>query len=562
MRPEPERYADRMAEAPARATRWVAFRDALSNGNILRAESSIAAGVVAHVAWVSTMLVVTFNLLGPIGPGWFLIVRQIAGAVSAPVYAALAGRFRRERVLAGSIVARGVAVALVIPLLGQHDVTVPLFLVLALEGFTQSAPKALNDALMPWLAASPAQLVAANAVSALLETSGVLVGAGVAAVALGFSGPTVALAIIVVFCALGAWPLFTIRGIDTRVRNESTRVVGELAGGIGVLRRSANARVVVVVMTVTASLTGIAQSVVASIATELLHMGTSGTPVLIGAVGIGGLIGGVASLSLGRHSLSLPMAAGFLGCAAILLVLAVTSAQAVAIALLAAFGIAVAYQIVCGRTLLQRSTSGRSLDLLVGVNAVIAVSVVGVAGFCAAEVNAAIGVRGTLRMAAGLALLGAIYGAWRVLRVERRSPVQHEELDAIRSVGAFRPLSVAAADQLASALIAARAAEGDVVVRQGESAEDMFLVGSGVFEAIVDGQPVRTLSGGDHFGEIALLFDVPRTATVRCVQAGALWRLRREDFLSAITGNSTTQDAIKAIADQRLEHAGGVKPHD
>lgn len=553
-----------MAEAPARASRWAAFRNALSNANIARAESSIAAGVVAHVAWVSTMLVVTFDLLGPVGPGWFLIVRQITGAISAPVYAALAGRFRRERVLAGSIVARGVAVALVIPLLGHHTVSALLFLVIALEGFTQSAPKALYDALMPWLADSPAQLVAANAVSALLETSGVLVGAGVAAIALGSSGPAAALVTIVVFCALGAWPLFTIRGVDTRVRSEGSRIVNELAGGIAVLRKSTNARVVVAVMAVTASLTGTAQSVVASIASDVLHIGASGTPVLIGAVGIGGLVGGIASLSLGRHSMSLPMVFGFLACVAVLLALAVTSAEALAIPLLSAFGIGIAYQIVCGRTLLQRSASGRSLDLLAGINAVIAVSVVGVAGLCAAEVNAAIGVRATLRLAAGLALLGAIYGLLRVLRVERRAPVQREELDAIRSVAAFRPLSVAAADQLASSLIAAPSADGDVVVRQGESGDDMFLIGSGVFEAVVDGQPVRTLRDGDHFGEIALLFDVPRTATVRCLRAGTLWRLRRQDFLRAITGNSTTQDAIKAIVDQRLEHAGnlGLEPAD
>lgn len=504
------------------------------------------------------MLVVTFEQLGPIGPGWFLIVRQITGAISAPVYAALAGRFRRERVLAGSIVARGVTVALVIPLLGQHTVSALLFVVIALEGFTQSAPKALQDALLPWLADSPAQLVAANAVSALLETSGVLVGAGVAAVALGSSGPAAALLTIVVFCALGAWPLLTIRGIDTRVRNERSRVVHELAGGIGVLRRSTNARVVVAVMTITASLIGTAQSIVASIASDLLHIGASGTPVLIGAVGIGGLVGGVASLSLGRHSMSLPMVAGFLACAAVLVALAVTSAQVLAIPLLSAFGIGIAYQIVCGRTLLQRSAPGRSLDLLAGINAMIAVSVVGVAGFCAAQVNAAIGVRGTLRVAATVALLGAIYGLWRVLRVERRAPVARAELDAIRSVAAFRPLSVAAADQLASALIAESSADGNVVVRQGEPADDMFLIGSGVFDTVVDGRGVRTLHDGDHFGEIALLFDVPRTATVRCLRAGTLWRLRREDFLSAVTGNSTTQDAIKAIADQRLEHAGSI----
>jgi len=549
-----------MAEAPARASRWAACRDALSNANIARAEASIAAGVVGHVAWLSTMLVVTFDRLGPIGPGWFIIIRQIAGATSAPVYAALAGRFRRERVLAGAIVARGVAVALVIPLLELHAANALLFLVLTIEGFTQSAPKALHDALLPWLAESPAQLVAANALTSLLETAGVTVGAGVAAVALGLSGPSAALATIVVLCAFGAWPLFTIGGIETRVGNDSSRVVNELAGGFGVLRRSPNARVVVAVLAVTASLTGIAQSIVASIASDLLHIGADGTPVLIGAVGVGGLLGGIASLSVGRRSMSLPLIIGLLSCALVFFALTVTSAEALAIPLLCVFGIGITYQLVCGRTLLQRSVSGRSLDLLVGINALIVVSITGVAGLCGAEINAAMGVRATLRLAGGLALLGAAYALWRLTRVERLSPVQREELDAIKSVEAFRPLTVAATNQLASALIVQQSAEGDVVVRQGNPAEDMFLIGSGVFEAAVDGQHVRTLHQGDHFGEIGLLFNAPRTATVRCVQAGALWRLRREDFLSAITGNSTAKDVIGAIADQRLAHAGEIGP--
>jgi hypothetical protein len=547
-----------MAEVPARASRWAACRNALSNANIARAEASLAAGVIGQVAWVSMMLVVTFDRLGPIGPGWFLLVRQFTGATSAPVYAALAGRFRRERVLACAIVARGVAVALVIPALELHAVNPLLFLLIALEGFTQSAPKALYDALLPWLADSPAQLVASNALSSLLETAGVLVGAGVAVVALWLSGPSAVLTTIVVLCALGAWPLFAIDGIDTRVGKGGARVLNELAGGIGVLRRSPDARVVVIVMAVTASLTGIAQSIVASIATDLLHLGTAGTPVLIGAVGVGGLIGGIASLSLGRRSMSLPLIIGLFTCALVLFALAVTSSEAIALPLLSVFCIGITFQIVSGRSLLQRSASGRALDLLVGINALIAVSIVGVAALCAAELNAAIGVRGTLRVTGGLAMLGVVYGLWRLTRVERRFPTYREELDAIESVEAFRPLSVAAANQLASALISLPSAEGDVVVRQGEPGEDMFLISSGVFEATVDGQRVRTLHHGDHFGEIALLFDAPRTATVRCLQAGTLWRLRQEDFLSAITGNSTTKEVIRAIADQRLAHAGKI----
>jgi hypothetical protein len=159
-------------------------------------------------------------------------------------------------------------------------------------------------------------------------------------------------------------------------------------------------------------------------------------------------------------------------------------------------------------------------------------------------------------------VLGAVYSLWRLRKVERQAPTNREEVDAIRGVDAFRPLSVAAANHIAAALIALQAAGGQVVVQQGEAAEDMFLIASGVFEAEVDGKQVRTLHPGDHFGEIALLFHAPRTATVQCAQAGALWWLRRDDFLRAVTGNSTTEEAMTAIANQRLTHAGSIRSVD
>ena len=325
------------------------------------------------------------------------------------------------------------------------------------------------------------------------------------------------------------------------------------------IRALPNARAVVIVMAVAASLGGFEQSNATSIATEIVRIGANGTPVLVGAVAIGGIIGGIATLSLdGRRSMSIPLATGLLTCGLALCTLTVTSVKAVALALISVAGIGVAYQAVCSRTLLQRSASGRSLDLLVGVNALIGVSMSGVSAFCAAELNAAIGVRGSLRVAAGLAVLGAVYALWRLTRIERLSPTDREELDAVKNVEAFGALSVAAANQIASALVSSPAAGGEVIVRQGDPAEDMFLIRSGVFEAAVDGERVRTMHQGDHFGEIALLFDAPRTATVRCLEAGTLWRLNREDFLRAMTGNATSKAAIKAIADQRLAYAGEV----
>lgn len=403
----------------ARASRRVAFRDAASNANIAKAEMSLATGIVGQVAWLATMVVVTFDQIGPIGPGIFIVLRQFAGAAGAPFYAALLGRFRHERLLASAIFARGLTVALTIPVLQLHGANVLLFLLIAAEGLTQSAPNAIHDALLPRLADSPAQLVAANAISSLVETSGRLVGAGVAAVALWLAGPSAVLITIAVLAVVGGWLLLSITATNACAATDGSNVIGDLVGGVRILHSSPRARVVVIVMAVTASLTGIAQSIAPSIATDLLHIGSERTPVLIGAVGLGGLLGGVASLSLAsRPSVSVPLILSLVTCVAASFAISASSSTVLTIALLVVFGIAIAYQVVCGRTLLQNSASGRSLDLLVGINAFIGVSIVGVAAFCGVGLNAAIGIQGTLLVSGGLVLLAVFYAVWRLPRLE------------------------------------------------------------------------------------------------------------------------------------------------
>jgi NADH dehydrogenase FAD-containing subunit/uncharacterized membrane protein YphA (DoxX/SURF4 family) len=92
---------------------------------------------------------------------------------------------------------------------------------------------------------------------------------------------------------------------------------------------------------------------------------------------------------------------------------------------------------------------------------------------------------------------------------------------------------------------------GDEIIRQGEQGDTAYIVQSGRVEIIKSGKKVGELAAGDFFGEIALVSDTKRTATVRCLTACELTVLSREDFHSLSVGSSVLAKAIKHQIEER-----------
>jgi CRP-like cAMP-binding protein len=110
---------------------------------------------------------------------------------------------------------------------------------------------------------------------------------------------------------------------------------------------------------------------------------------------------------------------------------------------------------------------------------------------------------------------------------------------------------------LASSLDEQQALDGDAIVTQGEPGELVYVIAAGRVLVDRDGSVIRELGPGDVFGELALMLDVPRTATVTALQPVRLRTLAREPFLAAVTGNQLSTDALQRLIAARAPHETG-----
>jgi putative peptide zinc metalloprotease protein len=116
----------------------------------------------------------------------------------------------------------------------------------------------------------------------------------------------------------------------------------------------------------------------------------------------------------------------------------------------------------------------------------------------------------------------------------------------------FRDLSSAELDVLLGRLVPLAVEPGEVIIHQGDSGERFYVIRSGRVEVTRDGQSLAHLGAGDAFGEIALLLDVPRTATVTATEAIELLALEAHDFLDLLAGYLGRAGELERLSHLRL----------
>jgi cyclic nucleotide-binding protein len=162
------------------------------------------------------------------------------------------------------------------------------------------------------------------------------------------------------------------------------------------------------------------------------------------------------------------------------------------------------------------------------------------------------GVEGAL-IATGALLPTLVLLTWPALRrIDAAAPVAAEEIALLRGVPIFAPLAAVELERRAGAMTPVHATAGEELTRRGDPGDRLYVIVSGAVEVVIDGRIVARQEPGDHFGEIALLRDTPRTATVRALEATELRALPRDAFLAAVAGSEQGAAAAESVAAARL----------
>ncbi len=155
--------------------------------------------------------------------------------------------------------------------------------------------------------------------------------------------------------------------------------------------------------------------------------------------------------------------------------------------------------------------------------------------------------------------LVALVTGRRLLDIDRHATVPVVEVALLRSMPLFEALPPATLESLARALAPLTLSAGTDVIREGEDGDRFFVVADGEVDVrLRRAATSRRCDRGDGFGEIALLHDVPRTATVTARTDVHLYALEREIFLVTLTGHAASHRSAHELADRRLAEARPV----
>ena len=500
--------------------------------------------------WIA-MLVFAYEQGGATTAGLVAVAQLVPAGIAAPFAAVLADRHPPGRVLALGYVAQALAMGATAAALLSGAPPLLAYALAAVAATCVTVTRPTQSALVPALARTPEELTATNVVSGWIESVSMLAAPAAAGVVLAVASPGWVFALMAVVVAGSALLVARVRG--PAPARDAQPALEEALAGFRLLAREPATRVLVGLLGAQFVAIGALDVLYVVLAISVLDLGGSGAGYLNAAFGAGGVAGIVVTVALvGRRRLLPPLVLGIVVWGAAFAVLAAWPTTLSAVLLLAAAGAGRSVLDVAGRTILQRTAPGDVLSRVFGVLEGLSMAGLAIGSLLTPLLVDLAGARWAVAGIAALLPLAVVVTARALAEIDRRAPVPVVEIALLRSLPLFAPLGAPTLEGLAHALSELDVRAGAVVIREGEPGDRFYVVAEGELDVGAGGRELRRLGRGEAFGEIALLRDVPRTATVTCCTDARLYVLDKPSFLAGVASHPRASGEAERLVNERL----------
>jgi Cyclic nucleotide-binding domain/Major Facilitator Superfamily len=529
------------------------FRAVLGNRDLRRVELAYAGFNAAEYAVWIAMLVFAYGRGGTTEASLVAVLQLAPAAICAPFLALLSDRHRAVRVLCCGYLAQAVGMGVTAAAIVADAPVGVIYAGAVVAATAVTITRPAQAVIVPSLARSAEELTATNVVSSWVESGAVLLASALTGVLLAVAGVDLVFGLMAAVVLVSALLVFPVDG-PAPAAAAGEGGLSEAFGGFGALGEHRHLRLLMGMLLGEFLIWGALDILFVVLAIDVLALGQGWVGYFNAVFGAGGIVGGIAAVMLvGRRHLAPPIGLGILAFGGAFVLIAVWPSTLMAVLLLGLSGAGrVVFDVGC-RTLLQRTTPsdvlGRVFGLLEGfemaglaLGALLIPPLVALGGSKAALVGA------------GLLLPVVVVLMVRpLIAVDRGAKVPIVEIALLRSMPLFAPLPGPAIEGLAHALEPVELPAGTVVVRMGDAGDRFYAIADGSVEVSRDGVPVAVLTRGAGFGEIALLDDVPRTATVTALTDVRLFALEKAPFVTTVTGHAPAAQAAGALVSQRRD---------
>jgi MFS family permease len=548
------------------------LRSVFVNRNLRRMQLAFTGSLIGNWAYATAVSVWAYGVGGAKAVGIFIAVRLAIMAIATPFVSTFADKYPRKLVMIYSDLYCAVLIAAAAGCLYAGTPALPIFVLATLTAFGGSSFRAAQGAITPQLANTTEELTASNGTASTLESLAIFVGPAIGAGLLAIADVEI---VFLLNVASFAWSMYMVSGIrvghsapdqaepETLKEAVADAVHAEEETAEGFLREtSAGFRAIWndkdLLITV---IQGSAQTIVAGatavfplvMAVEILHTGAKGVGLLDSASGLAAILGGIFAIArASKHRLGQDLTVGVFLWSFPLVLVTIWPSPVTAFAVMAFLGFANPLVDVNVFTVIQRLTPDAVLGRVFGAFETCLISTMALGSAVTPVMLHLWGLRTTLAVLGVAVGAVALAGLPRMRQMDRRLEAP-AGLPLLKAIPMFSPLNPITLDALARALDRVEVLSGAVVVREGDESDLFYVIESGLVRVTAsDGHLLREEGPGEYFGEIGLLRDVPRTATITAAADTVLLALARDEFLDAVTGQGEARRLAEDVVVRRL----------